>query len=82
VFEDVVRTVVQRIVERFRPLRIILFGSRPVCKDVVVTMSEEIASCGQVTGSVLRAALAEGKVVYERSWDRGGVADFEATAET
>jgi len=102
--EDIVQTMVKRIVERFRPLRIVLFGSRargeagkwsdvdllvvlpevadkrkatveilralgdlPVSKDVIVTTPEEIARRGHIIGSVLRAALKEGKVVYERS---------------
>ncbi len=37
-----------------------------VSKDIVVTTHEEIARRGHVVGSVLRAALREGKVVYER----------------
>jgi len=102
--DDVVQTMVERIAARFRPLRIVLFGSRargeatawsdvdllvvlpevankrhaavevrralgdlPVCKDIVVTTPEEIARRGQVIGGVLRAALREGNVVYERS---------------
>jgi predicted nucleotidyltransferase len=44
-----------------------ILGDLPVCKDIVVTTPEEIASRGQVIGGVLRAALREGKVVYERS---------------
>ena len=95
--------MVKRIVARFRPLRIVLFGSRargeagkwsdvdllvvlpevadkrkatveilralgdlPVSKDVIVTTPDEIARRGHIIGSVLRAALKEGKVVYER----------------
>lgn len=102
--EDIVQTMVKRIVARFRPLRIVLFGSRargeagkwsdvdllvvlpevtdkrkatveilrvlgnlPVSKDVIVTTPDEIARRGHIIGSVLRAALKEGKVVYERS---------------
>jgi len=38
----------------------------PVSKDVVVTTPEEIAERGHVIGHVLRPALAEGVVVYER----------------
>ena len=41
-------------------------GDLSVSKDVVVTTHEEIARLGHVVGSVLRAALREGKVVYER----------------
>jgi predicted nucleotidyltransferase len=100
--DDVVQTMVERITKQFRPLRIVLFGSRargqatassdvdllvvlpevankrhatvevlralgdlPVAADVVVTTPEELARRGQVNGDVLRAALREGKVVYE-----------------
>ena len=102
--EDILQTMVQRIVERFRPVRIILFGSRargeasqwsdvdllvvlpevvhkrkamveilralndlPVAKDVIVTTPEEIVQRGNLVGSVLRSALREGRVLYERS---------------
>jgi len=102
--DDVVQTMVERITKQFRPLRIVLFGSRargqatvlsdvdllvvlpevankrhaavevlralgdlPVAADVVVTTPEELARRGQVNGDVLRAALREGKVVYERA---------------
>lgn len=97
--------VVERIVERFDPLRVILFGSLargemgydsdidllvvfehvewenkrkltvevlralsdlPVPKDVVVTDVDEIARRGDLVGTVLRPALREGKVLYER----------------
>ena len=95
--------MVNRIVQRFDPLRIILFGSWargdakpnsdvdllvvlphvenkrrttiellrtlngvPVAKDVIVTTPSEIATRGDVIGLVLRPALREGKVVYER----------------
>jgi len=44
-----------------------VLGDLSVCTDIVVTTPEEIASRGQVIGGVLRAALREGKVVYERS---------------
>lgn len=108
--DPVLDSAVRRIVERFRPLRIILFGSRargeagrwsdmdllvvlpevrdkraamvealralnglrdpqgvPVAVDVIVTTPAEIESRGDVPGSVLRSALREGKVVYERA---------------
>ena len=95
--------MVERIVARFQPARILLFGSRArgtdnrwsdvdllvvmdavedkrcaavamrralgdltVSKDIVVTTPDEIGRRGNVVGSVLRAALREGKVVYER----------------
>jgi predicted nucleotidyltransferase len=38
----------------------------PASKDIVVTTPEEIASRGNVIGDVLRPALREGKVIYER----------------
>ena len=102
--EAVVDTMVARIVARFQPARILLFGSRargtanrwsdvdllvvmeevadkrraavamrrtladlPVSKDIIVTTPEEIARRGHLVGTVLRAALREGKVVYERT---------------
>jgi predicted nucleotidyltransferase len=39
----------------------------PVCKDIVVTTPEEIARRGDLVGTVLRPALREGKLLYERS---------------
>jgi len=36
-------------------------------KDVIVTTPEEIARRGNLVGTVLRPALREGKVLYERS---------------
>jgi predicted nucleotidyltransferase len=38
----------------------------PVCKDIIVTTPEEIARRGRLVGTVLRSALREGKVLYER----------------
>ena len=37
----------------------------PVSKDIIVTTPEEIARRGQIVGTVLRAALRDGKVVYD-----------------
>ncbi|MDR7433322.1 MAG: hypothetical protein QN133_12270 [Armatimonadota bacterium] len=37
----------------------------PVATDIVVRKREELPQRGQTKGSVLRAALREGKVVYE-----------------
>jgi len=37
-----------------------------VCKDIIVTTPDEIARRSDLPGSVLRPALREGKVVYER----------------
>jgi len=103
--EEWLPSVVARIVERFDPLKVILFGSRargdagshsdvdllvvmpdgiederrvtveirrllrdmPVAKDVVVTTPEEIERRGDLVGTVLRPALREGKVLYERA---------------
>ena len=39
----------------------------PVCKDIIVTTPEEITRRGDLIGTVLRPALREGKVLYERS---------------
>ena len=41
-------------------------GDLPVSKDIVVTTPDEIARRGHVVGTVLHAALREGRVVYER----------------
>ena len=99
--ETVIDTMVERIVARFQPARILLFGSRArgtanrwsdvdllvvmedvtdkrraavemrralsdlqVSKDIIVTTPEEIARRGHLVGSVIRAALRDGKVVY------------------
>lgn len=101
--EQVVEVAVQLIVAAFRPLKVILFGSRargtakttsdvdllvvlpevedkrqaavemrrllrdlPVSKDIVVTTPEEITRRANLPGNLLRHALAEGRVVYER----------------
>ncbi|MCY3709050.1 MAG: nucleotidyltransferase domain-containing protein [Caldilineaceae bacterium] len=100
----VIETMVDRIVARFQPARVLLFGSHargtanhwsdvdllvvmdvvsdkrhaavemgrllcdlPVSKDIIVTTPEEIARRGHIVGTVLRAALRDGKVVYERT---------------
>lgn len=39
----------------------------PVAKDIVVTTPEEIERRGDLVGTVLRPALREGKVLYERA---------------
>ena len=102
--ETVIETMVERIVARFQPARILLFGSRargtanrwsdvdllvvmeevtdkrraavemgrvlsdlPVSKDIIVTTPEEITRRGHLVGTVLRAALRDGKVVYDRT---------------
>ena len=95
--------MVDRIVGRFQPSRVVLFGSQargagnewsdvdllvvmgdipdkrqaaveirrslgdlPVSKDILVTTPDEITRRGHVVGTVLHAALREGKVLYER----------------
>lgn len=95
--------MVERIVKRFDPLRIILFGSfargeaqrwsdidllvilpsapdrrettidilrslsdSPIPVDIIVTDPEQIARRGNQIGTVLRPALRDGKVLYER----------------
>lgn len=44
-----------------------LVGDLPVAKDIVVTTPDHIARRGHVIGTVLRPALREGKVLYERA---------------
>lgn len=39
----------------------------PVCKDIIVTTPDEIACRGNFVGTVLRPALREGRVLYERN---------------
>jgi predicted nucleotidyltransferase len=39
----------------------------PVPKDIIVTTPAEIAARGHLVGTVLRPALREGKVLYERT---------------
>jgi predicted nucleotidyltransferase len=43
-----------------------LLADLPVAKDIVVTTPEEIVARGQLVGTILRRAVREGKVVYER----------------
>ena len=38
----------------------------PAPKDIIVTCPEEISLRGQLVGDILRPALREGKVLYER----------------
>ena len=39
----------------------------PVPKDVIVSTPDEIAARGDLVGTILRPALREGKVLYERT---------------
>jgi uncharacterized protein len=43
-----------------------LLGDLPVPKDIIVTTPAAIACRGDIVGTVLRPALREGKVLYER----------------
>lgn len=100
---EIISVMVDRIVRRFHPTSILLFGSQargdadessdvdllvvmelvsdrrlaaieirrslrdlPVGKDIVVATPDEIASRGRVAGTIIHAALHEGRVVYER----------------
>lgn len=102
--ERIIQKMVKRIVDRFDPIQITLFGSyargsagpdsdvdllivMPVIgskrkqtveiygllagiglpKDVVVVTPEEIAKYRDVAGTIVRTALREGKVLYERA---------------
>ena len=38
----------------------------PVCKDIVVATPKDVARRGHLVGTVLRSALREGKIIYER----------------
>lgn len=42
-------------------------GDLPVAKDIIVTTPAHIERRGHVIGTVLRPALREGKVLYERA---------------
>lgn len=42
-------------------------GDLPIAKDIVVTTPTHIVQRGNVIGTVLRPALREGKVLYERA---------------
>ena len=105
--DTVIETMVDRIVARFQPARVLLFGSHargtadrwsdvdllvvmeevpdkrraaveirrelsdlPVSIDIIVTTPEEIVRRGKIIGTVLRSALRDGKVVYDRT-DQG-----------
>jgi predicted nucleotidyltransferase len=102
--ESAIQQAVDRIVKRFHPDRIILFGSRargqggpdsdadllvvmavdgskrqqavqidlalegiPIPIDLVVVTPEEVEKYRDVTGTIIREAVREGKVLYERA---------------
>ena len=102
--ENILQDMTGQIVRRFKPVRIILFGSQarkdadqysdvdllvvlpdaidrrqvtveirralagfPMAKDIIVTTPDEITRRGNLVGTVLRSALQEGKVIYERT---------------
>lgn len=102
--DAIVKAMVGRLTDRFKPERILLFGSRargdatkwsdvdllvvmpdgtdrrqttiemhvalgdlPAAKDIVVTTPAHIAQRSHVIGTVLRPALREGTVLYERA---------------
>ena len=44
----------------------VALGDLPAAKDIVVTTPAHIARRGHVIGTVLRPALREGRVLYER----------------
>jgi uncharacterized protein len=95
--------VVDRIVRKFHPEKIILFGSwargearedsdldllivmtkvehtrkaaiqignalsnLPISKDIIVSTPKDIEKYGKTVGYILRPALTEGKIIYER----------------
>jgi uncharacterized protein len=101
---DAIQGMANKIVRRFHPTRIILFGSQArgdvnsnsdvdllivfpeaadkrkiaidirrslsdfdIPKDILVTTPAEIGRRGDLIGTVLHAALREGKIIYERT---------------
>jgi len=42
-------------------------ASFPVGKDIIVTTPEEIEARGDLVGTILRPALREGRILYERN---------------
>lgn len=61
--------VIDVLVAGFDPVRIVLFGSHAVdaAVDPISTDLDEIERRGDMPGDVLRAALRDGVVVYERA---------------
>ncbi|MHB1474475.1 MAG: nucleotidyltransferase domain-containing protein, partial [Dermatophilaceae bacterium] len=100
---DLLPTIRRRLVSRFQPERIIVFGSQargdakqgsdldllvvvsnaidlrsttrdmyqvlddlPIAKDIVVATEADIDRFGNLVGTILRPALSEGIIIYER----------------
>ncbi len=98
-----IREATERIVEKFQPKKLILFGSHatgtatvhsdidllvvfetvenkrkqrsdihkvlsdfPISKDVIVATEAEVEKYSQMLGNVIRPAINEGKILYER----------------
>jgi uncharacterized protein len=103
-YESAIREAVDRIAARFRPDRIILFGSHargqagpdsdadllvimsvqgskrqqavqidlalegiPIPVDLIVVTPEEVEKYRDTTGTIIREAVREGKILYERA---------------
>ena len=101
--EDTIKIIVDRIVSRFHPEKIVLFGSYArgvvtpdsdidlliviskkalrreivwaieeeladirIPKDIIVRTADEIERFKDIVGTIVRPALKEGKVLYER----------------
>lgn len=102
--QDIIDEMVRRIVERFQPEKVILFGSYArgtagpdsdvdllvimavsgskrakmteiygslspmgLPKDIIVATPEEVERFRGIPGTIIRPALLEGKVLYERT---------------
>jgi predicted nucleotidyltransferase len=102
--QAIIGEMVRRVVERFQPERVILFGSHArgdagpnsdvdllvvfrdaghkrrkaveiyralagmgLSKDVIVVNADEVERYRDVPGTIIRPALREGKVLYERT---------------
>ncbi|MGD0663696.1 MAG: hypothetical protein ABSD38_37135, partial [Syntrophorhabdales bacterium] len=77
VIEETLRLATDRLVEQFRPQRVILFGSQAmvamdrahrgveVATDVIILTPEEFERDRLIPGTVARPAWREGRVLYE-----------------
>ncbi len=102
--QDIIQEMVRRIVEKFNPVQIILFGSYArgtagpdsdvdllvvmpfagrhvdkcvevrlalsgigLAKDVFVVTPEEVRKFRDIVGTIIKTAVHEGKVLYERA---------------